>query len=206
MALTAEVKDELSRIEVTKTCCRKTEVATMLRIAGSLQLVSGQVLVEAEFDSGAIARRIRNDVKSLYGHEVTFAVVQPSGLRRSAKYAIRITEGGAWLARQTGLVDGRGRPVRGLPPAVVAGGPCDAESAWRAAFLAHGSLTEPGRSSALEITCPSPETALALVGSARRLGIVAKAREVRGVDRRTPRTAESGYSPCHSGLDSKVSS
>ena len=33
------------------------------------------------------------------------------------------------------------------------------------------------------MTCPGPEAALALVGSARRLGISAKAREVRGVDR-----------------------
>ena len=35
----------------------------------------------------------------------------------------------------------------------------------------------------LEITCPGPEAALALVGAARRLEIHAKAREVRGVDR-----------------------
>jgi DNA-binding protein WhiA len=48
---------------------------------------------------------------------------------------------------------------------------------------AHGSLTEPGRSSALEVTCPGPEAALALVGAARRLGIASKARDVRGVDR-----------------------
>jgi len=33
------------------------------------------------------------------------------------------------------------------------------------------------------VTCPGPEAALALVGAARRLGIPAKAREVRGVDR-----------------------
>ena len=33
------------------------------------------------------------------------------------------------------------------------------------------------------MTCPGPEAALALVGSARRLGIPAKAREVRGADR-----------------------
>ena len=56
-------------------------------------------------------------------------------------------------------------------------------AAWRGAFLAHGSLTEPGRSSSLEISCPGPEAALALVGAARRLGVQAKAREVRGVDR-----------------------
>jgi len=35
----------------------------------------------------------------------------------------------------------------------------------------------------MEITCPGPEAALALVGGARRLGISAKSREVRGVDR-----------------------
>src|SRR5690606_3222932 len=50
-------------------------------------------------------------------------------------------------------------------------------------FLAHGSLTEPGRSSSLEVTCPGPEAALALVGAARRMNVTAKAREVRGIDR-----------------------
>src|SRR5699024_822001 len=81
------------------------------------------------------------------------------------------------------LLDARGRPVRGLPPHVVNARVGDAVAAWRGAFLAHGSLTEPGRSSALEVTCPGPEAALALVGAARRLGVSAKAREVRGVDR-----------------------
>ncbi len=94
-----------------------------------------------------------------------------------------MSKDGDGLARQAGLVDGHGRPVRGLPPSVVSGATCDAAAAWRGAFLAHGSLTEPGRSSSLEITCPGPEAALALVGAARRLGVQAKAREVRGVDR-----------------------
>ena len=190
MALTADVKDELSRVKISKTCCRRAEVATMLRIGGSILVISGQIVIEAEFDTGAIARRIRNDITSLYGHEVTFAVVQPTGLRRAPKYAIRVTDGGAWLAKQSGLVDGRGRPIKGLPPGVVSGGPCDSEAIWRAAFMAHGSLTEPGRSSALEITCPSSESALALVGAARRLGISVKAREVRGVERVVIRDGE----------------
>ena len=81
-------------------------------------------------------------------------------------------------------------PVRGLPPQVVSGASCDAVAAWRGTFLAHGSLTEPGRSSSLEVSCPGPEAALALVGAARRLGISAKAREVRGVDRVVIRDGE----------------
>jgi DNA-binding protein WhiA len=183
MALTAQVKDELSRLEITKSCCRKAEVSSMLRFAGGLHIISGRIVIEAELDTGATARRLRKDVAEVFGHTSDVLVISAGGLRRGSRYVVRVVREGEALARQTGLLDGRGRPVRGLPPQVVSGATCDAESAWRGAFLAHGSLTEPGRSSALEVTCPGPEAALALVGAARRLGIQAKAREVRGVDR-----------------------
>ena len=71
-----------------------------------------------------------------------------------------------------------------------AGGRTAAAAAWRGAFLARGSLTEPGRSSSLEVTCPGSEAALALVGAARRFDISAKAREVRGADRVVVRDGE----------------
>jgi DNA-binding protein WhiA len=183
MAMTAAVKDELSRLTVTKPCCRKAEVSATLRFAGGLHIVGGRIVVEAELDTGAAARRLRREIAEVFGQSSEVSVLAPGGLRRGNRYVLRVVKDGEALARQTGLLDGRGRPVRGLPPAVVSGSLCDAEAAWRGAFLAHGSLTEPGRSSSLEITCPGPEAALALVGAARRLGIPAKAREVRGVDR-----------------------
>ncbi len=176
--MTAAVKDELSRLAVTKTCDRKAEISALLRFAGGLHIVAGRVVVEAELDTGSVARRLRRDIGEVYGHASEVQV-----LRKGNRYVVRVVKDGEGLARQTGLLDQRGRPVRGLPPQVISGGVCDAEAAWRGAFLAHGSLTEPGRSSALEITCPGPEAALALVGAARRMGIQAKAREVRGVDR-----------------------
>jgi cell division protein WhiA len=183
MAMTAAVKDELSRLAVTKPCCRKAEVSSMLRFAGGLHIVAGRIVVEAELDTGVAARRLRREIAEVYGHASDVAVVAPGGLRKGSRFVVRVVKDGESLARQTGLLDGRGRPVRGLPPQVVSGSACDAEAAWRGAFLAHGSLTEPGRSSALEVTCPGPEAALALVGAARRLGVQGKAREVRGVDR-----------------------
>jgi DNA-binding protein WhiA len=183
MALTALVKDELSRLTIIKPCDRKAEVSAMLRFAGGLHIVGGRIVIEAELDTAAAARRLRRDIAEIYGQASDLVVLSSGGLRRSTRYVVRVVKDGEALARQTGLIDGRGRPVRGLPPQVVSGAVCDAEAAWRGAFLAHGSLTEPGRSSALEVTCPGPEAALALVGAARRLGIPAKAREVRGVDR-----------------------
>jgi hypothetical protein len=141
------------------------------------------VVVEAEVDTGAVARLLRKEIHELFGHVADVHVITSGGLRKGTRYVVRVVRDGEGLARQTGLLDLRGRPVRGLPAPVVSGGVCDAEAAWRGAFLAHGSLTEPGRSSALEITCPGPEAALALVGAARRLGVAAKSREVRGADR-----------------------
>ncbi len=181
--MTAAVKDELSRLQITKTCCRRAEVSSLLRFAGGLHIVGGRVVVEAEVDTGSVARRLRKEIYELYGHHADVHVITAGGLRKGTRYVVRVVRDGEGLARQTGLLDQRGRPVRGLPAPVVSGGVCDAEAAWRGAFLAHGSLTEPGRSSALEVTCPGPEAALALVGAARRLGIQAKSREVRGADR-----------------------
>jgi cell division protein WhiA len=183
MAMTAGVKDELSRLPVTKVCCRKAEVSALLRFAGGLHLVAGRVVVEAELDTGSAARRTKLTLAEVFGHPSTVSVVAPSGIRRGNRYLVTVSKDGQLLARQAGLLDASGRPVRGLPAVVVNGGTCDAAAAWRGAFLAHGSLTEPGRSAALEISCPGPEAALALVGVARRLGIATKAREVRGIDR-----------------------
>ncbi|MFL6022986.1 MAG: DNA-binding protein WhiA, partial [Marmoricola sp.] len=180
MAMTAQVKAELASTPVTKTCCRKSEVSSMLRFADSLHLVNGGIVVEAELDTGAAARRLRKDIAEVFGHDSEVVMLKGNGLRRATHYIVRVAKDGESLARQTGLIDQRNRPVRGLPPQVVSGSGCDAVAAWRGAFLAHGSLTERGRSSSLEVTCPGPEAALALVGSARRLGISAKAREVRG--------------------------
>jgi DNA-binding protein WhiA len=183
MAMTAGVKDELSRLPITRTCCRKAEVSSLLRFAGGLHIVGGRVVVEAELDTAAAARRARATIADVFGHASTLTVVQPSGIRRGNRYVLTVAAEGQRLAKQAGLLDNSGRPVRGLPAVIVNGALCDAESAWRGAFLAHGSLTEPGRSAALEVSCPGPEAALALVGAARRLGIPSKAREVRGIDR-----------------------
>ena len=181
--MTEAVKDELGRLSVTKPCCRKAEVSALLRFAGGLHVAAGKIIVEVELDAAQTARRLRKDISEIFGHDSELSVVSASGIRKGSRYIVRVITDADALARQTGLVDGNNRPIRGLPPQVVSAGICDSESAWRGAFLAHGSLTEPGRSSALEITCPGPEAALALVGAARRLGITAKAREVRGVDR-----------------------
>src|SRR5690606_31059433 len=142
MSLTADVKDELARLRVDKVSARKAEVAATLRFAGGLHIISGRIVIEAELDTGIAARRLRQAIAEVYGHASEVIVVSGGALRRGNRYVVRVVKDGEALARQTGLLDSRGRPVRGLPPQVVSASLNDAVAAWRGAFLAHGSLTE----------------------------------------------------------------
>ena len=191
MALTADVKEELAAVEVGRTTVRAAELAALLRFSGGLHIISGRIAVESELDSPQIARRVRKDLAELYGVRSEVSVISGGNLRRSSTYLVRVVDGGETLARQTGLLDARRRPVRGLPNRLTTGSREELAAVWRGAFLAHGSLTDPGRSAALEISAPGNESAMALVGAAGRLQIVAKAREVRGVHRVVIRDGES---------------
>ena len=129
MAMTAAVKDELSRVDVPKPCCRRAEMAALLRFAGGLHIVSGRVVVEAELDTGAVARRLRREIAEVYGYPSEIHVLASGGLRKGSHYIVRVVKDGEALARQTGLLDVRGRPVRG--PAAARGRRRTSAARWR---------------------------------------------------------------------------
>ena len=112
MALTALVKDELSRLQVTKPCCRKAEVAAMLRFAGGLHIVSGRIVVEAELDTGNAARRLRRDITEVFGHASDVIVVAAG--RPAPRQPLR-GAGGAGR-RVAGPADRPARPPRAPGP------------------------------------------------------------------------------------------
>ena len=104
MAMTGVVKDELSRLPIMKPCCRKSEVSTILRFAGGLHLVSGRIVIEAELDTGSVARRLRKDIAEVFGHTSDVIVLAPSGLRKGNRYVVRVIKDGESLARQRSRV------------------------------------------------------------------------------------------------------
>ncbi|MGO2659816.1 MAG: DNA-binding protein WhiA [Mycetocola reblochoni] len=189
MALTTEVKAELSRVAETRSSVRAAELTALLRFAGGLHVISGRLVVEVEVETVVLAQRIRKDLAEIYGVRSIAARAGTNSTTGQDLIIVRVMEGET-LARQTGLLDARKRPVRGLPNRLTTGSRDDLAALWRGAFLAAGTLTEPGRSAALDIVCPSNEAAMALVGAASRLDISAKAREVRGVQRVVIRDGE----------------
>ena len=122
MAMTQQVKAELATLDVTKPELRRAEVAAVLRFANGLHVAGGRIVVEAELDTGAAARRLRTAIAELFGFTCEFVVITGAGLRRGTRYVVRLIRDGEALARQTGLIDSRGRPVQGLPVQVVSGG------------------------------------------------------------------------------------
>ena len=51
-------------------------------IRGGLHIVSGKIVIEAELDTGSAARRLRTNIKEVYGHDAELAVVHAGGSAR----------------------------------------------------------------------------------------------------------------------------
>lgn len=184
MAMTHEVRDELSRVPVTQDGCRRVQLAAILRLASELRVSSGgKLVVEAEVSTLGLARYLHREIPALYGIDATATAISDTGLRKGARYMVRVGEGGTRLAIETGMMDERQRLVAGLSPAIFGGSLSEVAAAWRGAFLAAGTLTGPGKNTAFEIRCPAPEVAYALASCARRLGAHPMVREARGIDR-----------------------
>lgn len=190
MSLTSDIKDELAEKIPAKQSEAQAQTASILRFAGGIHLINRSIVVEVEVDNVAVMQNLVTCLQQLFDANPDVVRVGASGIRCDDRYVVRVVENAATLARLTGLIDRAGRPVRGLSPRLVSGALEVSKATWRGAFMARGSLTQPGRSGSLEITCPGPEAALALVGAARRLGVNAKSRQVRGLDRVVVRDGE----------------
>ena len=189
-SLTVAVKDELVAHHSDLISHRVAELSTILRFAGGLHVIGGNIAVEVELDHLEAAKRVRKDIRDIFGMATDAAVMQPAGNRTHPLYVVRVRQGGETLARQTGLLDPRKRPVRGLPNKLTTSPVGDLPAIWRGAFLAGGIISEPGRSAAIEIVAPTGEAAMAMVGIGARLGIASKAREVRMAHRVMVRDGE----------------
>ncbi|MGV0433040.1 DNA-binding protein WhiA [Corynebacterium sp. 20_84] len=183
MALTAKVKDELLAVTPSGTDARIAEATAMLRVAGEFTQGLQGIEVRADFAELAVADHLATTIRDVCEVDVAVDSVAAGSNSRETRYEVTVTDGARDVIRRFKLVTASGHPVVGLPRTIISGTTAEVEAAWRGAFLARGALTEPGRTSNLEVICPRQETALALVGLARRLSVPAKTKETRGTER-----------------------
>jgi len=90
MSFTAEVRDELSRLEQVRECCNKAELSALLRFDGTVTRAgASQYRLEVATENAQVARRIIKLVKLLYQME-TELTVRRSVLHKTNNYQITI--------------------------------------------------------------------------------------------------------------------
>ncbi len=172
----------MAQVRLSRSESKAAELATMLRFCGGLHLISGRIAIEVELSESELARRMSKVLAEVFSSKSEISVTNATG-KRDKGYLLRVSGHGELLARQTGLIDIKGKPVRGLPANLVSSTTEEAVSAWRGAFMAAGVLSDPSKMVSLEVVAPTNEAAMALVGLARRLDVSAKTREVRSTHR-----------------------
>lgn len=173
MSLIDEVMDELAAVHGETADERRIQASTMIRFGGGLHLIRRHIVIEAVFSRISAAKWLESAIEHEYHHDTELLEVKRSTAQgqSSVKYAVRVIRQGGPLALQTGLLDERKHPVRGLPAQVLQGNKAENIAALRGAFLAHGELSDPGRSSYLQIVCPGYEAAAQLVALAKNVSL-----------------------------------
>jgi DNA-binding protein WhiA len=180
VSFTAEVKDELSRVEPTRGCCSKAELAALVRIEGTLS-ISGpdRYRLEVATETAPVARTVIKLLHGVYGLK-TELTVRRSVLHKTNNYLITVPTqpklGGA--LSELGIVGDHGFSL-GIEPALVKRD-CCAIAYLRGAFLGGGFVADPHGDFHFELTAESEQLAEDLVALMGRFDVEARVAKRRG--------------------------
>lgn len=181
MSFTAEVKDELSRIEGPNRATELAELSALIRVCGTLSFHgSGRYSVRIATETGSVARTVLKLTHKIFDLE-TSLTVRRSILHKTRNYLIEIPEQDELavdLELLGILVPGRGI-VPGAPTALLQ--TPEGRSAFvRGAFMAGGFIADPRGDFHLEIAVTGEDFANGLVDLIGTFGITARLNRRRG--------------------------
>lgn len=178
-SFSTQTRNEVARMTGEKDCCRRAELAGILRAAGSLHLGAGRSLsVQIETDNAAVARRCLRLVRSL-GVDAQ-VLLHTRRLGRRQRYQVRLKDGEELqrLLREVEVFDHLGRLRTGMPRRLL-GRTCCRRAYLRGAFMAGGSVSHPERQHHLELGTHTAEDAATLEWLMDSFGIQARRTERR---------------------------
>lgn len=180
MSFTAEVKDELSRIEPKRACCLKAELAALVRIEGTLH-ISGpdRYRLEIATETAPVARAVIKLLHGVYALK-TELTVRRSVLHKTNNYLITVPSQARLptALAELGII-GEGGFSLGIDPALVKKDHC-AIAYLRGAFLGGGFVADPHGDFHFELTAETEQLAEDLVGLMARFDIEARLAKRRG--------------------------
>lgn len=182
MSFTAEVKDELSRVEPKRDCCLRAELAAIVRIEGTLHLTGKERFrLEVATETAPVARKAIKLLHGLYDLK-TELTVRRSVLHKTNNYLITVPSQPrlAGALSELGILDGAMSLTYGILPRVVRRD-CCAISYLRGAFLGGGFVADPHGDFHFELTAETEELAQDLGALMQRFEITAKVTQRRGL-------------------------
>lgn len=181
MSFTAQVKDELSRVEGECPLCAYAQLSAITRICGTLSFRGpGRYSIRVSTETGAVARTMIKLTHELFDLE-TPLTVRRSNLHKARNYLIEIPEQReleADLVRLGILLPGRGL-APGIPWQLLRSDHCR-RAFVRGAFMAGGFIADPRGDFHLEVAVTGEEFARELADVLEDLGVSARLNRRRG--------------------------
>ncbi len=166
------VKEEISRINPPRRCCKTSELSALLHMDGSYRFGSGGHALITESNEVFTAKKIHSLMRSLFNLSDTPAVVKRESPKRRKVYVLEFPEqtGFFQALNELGILDLSLSPEPSVPQRIVKRD-CCVSAALRGAFLGGGYLSEPYKPADLEITFSSENAADLFAGLFQRKGI-----------------------------------
>jgi DNA-binding protein WhiA len=181
MSFTAQVKDELSRVEGICPNCAYAQLSAIVRVCGTLSFRGpGRYSIRVSTETGAVARTMIKLTHELFDLE-TRLTVRHSNLHKVRNYLIEIPEQDEMesdLVRLGILVPGRGL-AQGAPVQLLRRRCCRA-AFIRGAFMAGGFVADPRGDFHLEIAVTGERFAQDIIELIGEHGITARLNHRRG--------------------------
>lgn len=157
MSFAAQTKKELTAI-VNEPCCALAELQALVELNGEVKHVDGRRTLDVETENVSTARRIYTELRKTVGVHPEVSVRKKMRLKKNNVYSVRLQQGIDTALRQLGLeaeADGAICLTKSVPEAT-----CCRRAYLRGAFLAAGSVNDPGSNSYhLEMTVHSLQEA-----------------------------------------------
>ncbi len=181
MSFTAQVKDELSRIEGSR-ACELAQLSAMVRACGTLSLASQRRFrLSLSTETGSVARVLIKLFRSV--HDLACELtVRRSVLHKVRNYLITVSSEQDRFEEalvEMGVLTPQRGLARGIPPALVADDGA-AAAYLRGAFMAGGFVAEPHADAHFELVAQTMPFAEGLEGLLGRFGVNARVSRRRG--------------------------
>ncbi len=174
MSFTAEVKDELARVEPECKGCVKAQLAALIRIEGTLGISSGHPRLEISTETVTVARVIITLLHSSAFSLKTELTIRRSVLHKAHNFLISVPDqpGLGSALKELGILG-----EEGFEPGITYGlvaKDCCAAAYLRGVFLGGGYVADPRGDAHFELSSSSLSMAESLVKLMQRFGINAR--------------------------------